>query len=84
MEKRRSWTTKIDRDNKDKTKDEMTDEAKEKMKDETKDEEEVNMEKGIQNYHQLHTISGPAFNMLMGYVWRVIMIQTLFCLRILL
>lgn len=32
-----------------------------------------------------HTqISGPAFNMLMGYEWRVITIETLFCLRILL
>lgn len=40
MEKRRSWITKIDGDNKDKKKDEMTDEAKEKMKDETKDKEE--------------------------------------------
>lgn len=36
---------------KDKTKDDMTEEAKEKMK----DEEEVNSEKVIQNYHQLHT-----------------------------
>lgn len=65
MENRRSWTTKIYGDNKDKKKDEMTDEAKEELKDETKDEEEderweeVNMEKGIQNYHQLHTSIWP-------------------------
>lgn len=28
-------------------------------------------------------VSGPAFNILTGYVWRVITIETLFCLRVL-